>query len=169
MDARSNDWARRATIGRQRAPKGAAGDYIHRTPHLAVIVGAPLTPEPASGRSPPLIQEAKKQQNSSSSSGGASSSSSSSSPKPQPGKQGGQPEDGGDRSDGDASDSTEGDPPAPRHGDVNQIFDESRTEWGSLPQRIRDMLLQGRKEKFSSLYERLTREYYRRLAEEGSP
>jgi len=28
--------------------------------------------------------------------------------------------------------------------------------------------MQGREEKFSSLYEQMTREYYRRLAEEGS-
>jgi hypothetical protein len=67
-----------------------------------------------------------------------------------------------------ASDSQEGDPPARRDGDINATFDESRTEWGSLPQRVRDMLLQGRREKFSSLYEQLTREYYQRLAEEGS-
>jgi hypothetical protein len=44
-----------------------------------------------------------------------------------------------------------------------------RSEWGSLPQRVRDMLLQGRNEKFSSLYEKLTGEYYRRLAEGDSP
>ena len=38
-----------------------------------------------------------------------------------------------------------------------------------LPERIREMLLQGKQETFSSLYEQLTQEYYRRLAEEGSP
>ena len=48
-------------------------------------------------------------------------------------------------------------------------LEEERTEWGNLPERVRDMLLQGSKEKFSSLYKQLTREYYRRLAEEGSP
>jgi hypothetical protein len=51
---------------------------------------------------------------------------------------------------------------------LNRVFEESRTEWGGLPQRVRDMLLQGRGEKFSSLYEQMTREYYRKLAEEGS-
>ena len=66
------------------------------------------------------------------------------------------------------SDSREGSTPPGREGDVNQVFDEARSEWGALPERVRDMLLQGREEKFSSLYEQLTREYYRRLAEEGS-
>lgn len=53
--------------------------------------------------------------------------------------------------------------------DVGAVLEETGSEWGSLPQRVRDMLLQGRNEKFSSLYERLTREYYRRLAEGDSP
>lgn len=45
-------------------------------------------------------------------------------------------------------------------------LDETGAEWGNLPQRVRQMLLQGRQERFSVLYEQLTREYYRRLAEE---
>ena len=49
------------------------------------------------------------------------------------------------------------------------MIDETRIEWGNLPPRVRDQLLQGRSDKYSSHYERLTREYYRRLAEEGSP
>ncbi len=56
-----------------------------------------------------------------------------------------------------------------QQGDINTMIEEQRTEWGNLPQRVREMLLQGREEKFSSLYEELTREYYRRLAEDGSP
>jgi hypothetical protein len=57
---------------------------------------------------------------------------------------------------------------APSQPGAPQPASDSRdeTEWGNLPERVRDMLLQGRREKFSSLYERLTREYYRRLAEE---
>jgi len=53
-----------------------------------------------------------------------------------------------------------------REGDLRVDFEESRAEWGALPDRVRNMLLQGRRERFSSLYEQLTREYYRRLAEE---
>jgi len=59
-------------------------------------------------------------------------------------------------------------PPGQDPEDVNTVIEETRTEWGNLPQRVRNMLLQGRREKFSSLYEQLTREYYKRLAEEGS-
>jgi len=62
----------------------------------------------------------------------------------------------------------EGDPPPGQDAVLNPIMEERRSEWGELPQRERDMLLQGRQEKFSSLYERLTREYYRRLAEDDS-
>ena len=39
--------------------------------------------------------------------------------------------------------------------------------WGALPARLRDTLRQGLSERFSSLYERFTEAYYRRLAEEG--
>jgi hypothetical protein len=60
----------------------------------------------------------------------------------------------------------EGEPPPLQEGDVHQQIGETRAEWGSLPERIREMLLQGRQEKFSSLYEQMTREYYRRLASE---
>ncbi|MHC4415203.1 MAG: hypothetical protein ACYS0G_07965 [Planctomycetota bacterium] len=64
-------------------------------------------------------------------------------------------------------DSQAGDPPARQEGDINTMLEETGSEWGNLPQRIRDMLLQGRSEKFSSLYRRLTEEYYTRLAEDG--
>lgn len=42
-------------------------------------------------------------------------------------------------------------------------------DWGALPARVRDALLQGHADTFSSLYRALTEAYYRRLAEEGSP
>jgi hypothetical protein len=47
-------------------------------------------------------------------------------------------------------------------------LDESRVEWGRLPERVRELILQGRRDRVSTLYERITREYYRRLAEEAS-
>ena len=40
--------------------------------------------------------------------------------------------------------------------------------WGALPERLRDSLLQGSAEGYSSLYRSLTEAYYRRLAEEAS-
>jgi hypothetical protein len=65
-----------------------------------------------------------------------------------------------------SGESQEGDPPGSDQVDVNLNMEETGAEWGTLPARIRDMLLQGRQERFSSLYEQLTRDYYRRLAED---
>ena len=113
-----------------------------------------------------LIDEAHKQQ---SKGGGGAVNTSAQAP---PGDPGPSPPSGSQqsqRADGDASNTQEGDPPPMQQGDLDTVLEEGRTEWGNLPQRERDMLLQGRREKFSSLYRRLTREYYRRLAEEGSP
>lgn len=47
-------------------------------------------------------------------------------------------------------------------------LEEARIEWGRLPERIRELVSQGRRDRVSTVYERLTREYYRRLAEEAS-
>ncbi len=60
-------------------------------------------------------------------------------------------------------------PPSRQEGDINTNLDEERREWGTLPERIREQLLQGRNEAFSRLYEKMTRSYYRLLAEEDSP
>jgi len=48
------------------------------------------------------------------------------------------------------------------------VMEEGRVEWGTLPPRIRDLVQQGRRDRVSSLYLRLTEEYYRRMAEEAS-
>lgn len=45
-------------------------------------------------------------------------------------------------------------------------LDSAAPTWGKLPTRLRDALLQGAGDSFSSLYERMTEDYYRRLAEE---
>ncbi len=117
-----------------------------------------------------LIDEAKKRQQS-----GSSSSSSPGqqqpSPSQSPGKQQRSPPEAGQPQASPAAGSGEstesGESPPPQTGALDSILDESESEWGHLPERIRELLLQGRREKFSSLYERMTREYYRRLAEEG--
>ena len=72
------------------------------------------------------------------------------------------------RRDGTPQDSQAGDPPPRQDGDIHTILQEAGVEWGNLPERIRQELLQGRNDKFSSMYRRLTEEYYKRLAEEGS-
>lgn len=59
-------------------------------------------------------------------------------------------------------------PPGSEQGDFNSLLQESRIEWGSLPPRIRDQLLQSLKEEPSALYRRLTQDYYKRLADEAS-
>lgn len=109
-----------------------------------------------------LIDEARKL-----SSGSCSSSSRSEStapPNQQPGARPGAGAKPGQR----AGSRAGGAEPPLEQGDLNTLLEETRREWGDLPQRVREMLLQGRDEKFSTLYERLTREYYRRLAEENS-
>lgn len=45
-------------------------------------------------------------------------------------------------------------------------FDESRSEWGRLPPRVREAVRQGLRDPMSAAYRRLTQEYYRRLAED---
>ena len=51
---------------------------------------------------------------------------------------------------------------------VKGNIEETRVEWGNLPQRLRDELDQSLGEKFSPIYKKLTEAYYRRLAEEGN-
>ena len=50
-------------------------------------------------------------------------------------------------------------------GDTEPL-DEVGREWGDLPDRVRKELLQGRDDRFSTLYDKLTQRYYKRLAEE---
>jgi hypothetical protein len=120
-----------------------------------------------------LIKQAKKQKSKSKSSSSSSNQQQSRNqqdqPKPDKQQNKSQNQEAGDKRNNKPSDSREGDPPELQEGDLNKVMDETRTEWGNLPQRVRDMLLQGRKEKFSNLYEQLTQEYYKRLAEEAAP
>jgi len=117
-----------------------------------------------------LIDQSKKKQSKS-----GSPSPSRSNPQPQnqqndPGKQQSkQPTPPGEQRNSKASDSREGTSPPLQEGDINTVLDETRSEWGNLPPRVRDTIIQGRQGKFSSMYKKLTEEYYRRLAEEGSP
>ena len=57
-------------------------------------------------------------------------------------------------------------PPDAQDPRLGGLLEESDEEWGSLPQRVRDMLRQGRRDSYSSVYEQLTGEYYRKLAEQ---
>ncbi len=109
-----------------------------------------------------LIDIAKQmsQQQMSSSGGGAGQS------RPKPGAE--PQEAGGQRSQsGNQGGQAVNAPPA-QEGDINTIIEETGSEWGHLPERLREMLEQAQKSHTSALYRKLTEQYYKRLAEEGS-
>jgi hypothetical protein len=62
-------------------------------------------------------------------------------------------------------------PSVERGGDTNARLrtgmDAARAAWGNLPQRVRQLLVQGSGDQFSKEYQRLTEEYYKRLGEGG--
>ena len=80
------------------------------------------------------------------------------------------PKDGSER----AKDGTSGDqvePPPPEDASVvaSGVLQEGRSEWGRLPQRIREIMSQARRDRISAIYQQATEAYYRRMAEEKSP
>jgi len=61
-------------------------------------------------------------------------------------------------------------PPPARHTEqLTGMIDAASAAWGSLPERVRDSLMQGITDRFSALYEDETEAYYRRLAEDATP
>ncbi|MFG0275535.1 MAG: hypothetical protein ACF8QF_10800 [Phycisphaerales bacterium] len=110
-----------------------------------------------------LIEQAE--QNPSSSS---SQSQSQSQPRPQQRQQQQQQQSQQSQSSNSQGDNTsEMTPPGGQSGQLRDLLDAAQAAWGSLPPRVRDVLLQGSSDRFSTLYESMTEEYYRRLAEEG--
>ncbi|MFN0010508.1 MAG: hypothetical protein ACKVS8_02565 [Phycisphaerales bacterium] len=65
-----------------------------------------------------------------------------------------------------SNDSSMSDAPARRDGPLRPGLESAKAAWGALPARIREMLLQGSGEKFSSGYDKLTEDYYKKLAEQ---
>lgn len=63
-----------------------------------------------------------------------------------------------------------GDVPPPNGGSASGTpttpLAEAKANWGNLPPRVRDELLEGVSEKFSPVYREMTESYYKRLAEE---
>lgn len=104
-----------------------------------------------------MVIDAAEQQQSSSSSGSSSSSSSSESPTARQSQAAGQPSSGTNEAEGMPSDSTDA--------ELDPDFLAEQADWGALPERTRDALLEGLSDSFSSLYRRLTERYYRRLAQ----
>ncbi|GJQ30742.1 MAG: hypothetical protein HBSAPP03_26260 [Phycisphaerae bacterium] len=69
------------------------------------------------------------------------------------------------------TDSTQGGTPSvPRQdGQLNTPRAADAASWGNLPEHVRQALTQGLSDRFSSLYQQMTEQYYRRLAEEPKP
>lgn len=59
--------------------------------------------------------------------------------------------------------------PDRRDGALRPALDGVRASWGNLPERVREMLVQGSTDRFSSMYDAMTQSYYRKLAEEARP
>ncbi len=111
-----------------------------------------------------LIAQLEQMANSKSRSRSSASSGSPDQGRPQPGQQQSRREQAGQ-----GENNSEIEPPARRDGPLRPELDSSRAAWGALPERVRDMLLQGSSDQFSSMYEKMTESYYRRLAEEQRP
>jgi len=75
----------------------------------------------------------------------------------------------GERRPGAAAEGGEAEPPPFEEAELGRLLEEGRVEWGQLPERVRELVRQGRRDRVSSIYRRLTEEYYRRLAEEAMP
>ncbi len=84
----------------------------------------------------------------------------------QPGQQPGQPN-GQNGNQSDPNNTTPGS--APRTAADGSPLKSSRTEWGNLPPRVREQLLEGMSERFSPVYQEMTEAYYKRLGREGQP
>ena len=63
------------------------------------------------------------------------------------------------------------DPPPPEEAAMaaNGTMIEGRSEWGRLPQRIREIMSQARRDRISAIYQQATEAYYRRMAEDRAP
>lgn len=97
-----------------------------------------------------------------------SSSGSSSQQQQQQDQQPGQQQTQQGQSSGESSTPGESMPPGGQSEELNQNLDLSVAEWGNLPERLRQSLIQGQSDYFSDMYRRWTESYYRRLAEEAN-
>lgn len=61
------------------------------------------------------------------------------------------------------------DPPARQDGPLSPPKPAASAAWGNLPEHVRESLMQGLGDRFSSLYQSMTESYYKRLAEEPKP
>ncbi len=108
-----------------------------------------------------LIRSAEEQSSS-------SSSSSSSQQQQQQNQQAAQQQTQQSQAPGEGSQAGESTPPGRQGEQLNQNVDLTVAEWGNLPERLRESLIQGQSDYFSDMYKRWTESYYRRLAEEAN-
>lgn len=115
-----------------------------------------------------LLASMQRQQSSSSSSSSSSSQQQQDkqSQRNQPNQQRGQKKPGQDQQTNNGQGQRTDEGPPRQDGDLRPALDSARAAWGSLPERIREMLLQGSSDRFSAKYQALTEAYYKRLAEE---
>ena len=150
----------------------------------SILIGQDLNPGPSTQRLQQdiirridsLIDQAQQQQSSQQQSSQSSSQQSSSQNQGQEQEQGQEQQQAGQREPGSENQSNpqpgpEGDGSEPGSMDsmdarLGGALDETDREWGTLPARIRELLQQGRKDTYSNVYEKLTGEYYRRIAEQ---
>lgn len=99
---------------------------------------------------------------------GSSSSSSSSQQQQQQDQQPGQQQSQQNQQSGQSANPGDTMPPGGQSEELNQNLDLSVAEWGNLPERLRQSLIQGQSDYFSDMYRRWTESYYRRLAEEAN-
>jgi len=110
-----------------------------------------------------LIEQAEQQSQQSSSSSSSSSAQQQQQQQQQTGQQQRQQQ-SSQRQSGEPQEQT---PPGGQDAQLREALDAARAAWGSLPERVRDALVEGTNETFSSIYKRMTERYYKRLAEEG--
>lgn len=110
-----------------------------------------------------LIEEAEKQQSQSS-----SSSSSQQQQQQQQQQQPQQPQANESQQTNQGDNRDERLPPGGQEARLAGEIDAMAAAWGALPARIREALLQGAGDTYSSLYESMTEAYYRRLAEQNN-
>ena len=153
---------------------------IEEMDRVAILIGQDLVTGPPTQRLQEdiirridsLIDQAQEQQSSQSSSSQSSSSrqNSKDQQQSQSDQSGKQDEQSGSTSEAQAAAGSEERertlPPEAQEVRLGGALEETGEEWGSLPSRVRDLLRQGRRDTYSGVYEKLTGEYYRRLAEQ---
>ena len=110
-----------------------------------------------------LIQNSQQQSSSSSS----SSSSSQQNQQPSPQQQNQQQQNNQNQAENSTDQGERRDPPENMDPNLRQMFESASATWGALPERVRDMLMDGLESAFSANYKSMTEAYYRRLADEA--